>query len=48
MITLIHLKSLSQSEEKKSTIIIVESGIVEVKMILFDGEIITIKAKNKK
>ena len=44
------LKNLtSQSEEKKSTIIIAKSGIVEEKkMILFDGEIITTKAKNKK
>ena len=44
------LKNLtSQSEEKKSTIIIAESGIVEErKMILFNGEIITTKAKNKK
>ena len=44
------LKNLtSQSEEKKSTIIIAKSGIVEEKkMILFDGEIITTKAQNKK
>ena len=44
------LKNLtSQSEEKKSTVIIAESGLVEEKrMVLFNGEIITTKAKNKK